>query len=166
MLVPLHRDRDGAIRIVLIRRAEAGIHGSQIAFPGGRREPGDQTALATALREAEEEIGLDPAAATFLAELPAVETLTSNHRIMPFLARIAPPARWRPAAAEVAEVIDARLDDLLRPEARGESVEHFPTWPAPRAVPFFRVGPHRLWGATFRILEPVLPRIAAGEWPV
>jgi len=166
VLVPVYRDAAGGLRIVLVRRSETGIHGGQLAFPGGRREVRDRSLLETALREAEEEIGLAPAAVTVLAELPVVETITSNHRIAPFLAHIVPPARWRLQASEVAEVIEARVADLLDPEARGESIEHFPTWPRPRRIQFYRVGRHRLWGASYRIAEPLLARLAAGEWEV
>ena len=57
-----------------------------------------------------------------------------------------------------------RLTDLLHPDAHGESLEEFPGWPEPRTIPFTRVGAHRLWGVTYRILSPLLPRIVAGEW--
>ena len=166
MLVPVYRDAAGGLRLVLVRRSAAGIHGGQLAFPGGRREVRDRSLLETALREAEEEIGLAPAAVTILAELPRVETLTSNHRIAPFLARIVPPPRWRPQASEVAEVIEVLVADLLDPQAHGEAVEHFPTWPRPRRIGFYRVGSHRLWGASYRIAEPLLARLAGGEWEV
>lgn len=164
VLVPIFRDAGGELRLVLVRRAAGGLHGGQLAFPGGKREPGDRTALDTALREAAEETGLDPRRVEVLAELPVLETRTTNFRIAPFLARVTPPERWSPAPAEVAEVIEVKVADLVRPEAHGESVERFPTWPEPRTIGFYRVGPHRLWGATYRILQPLLPRLAAGEW--
>ena len=59
-----------------------------------------------------------------------------------------------------------RVSDLLRPGVHGESVERFPNWPEPVTIAFYRIGEHRLWGATYRILAPLLPRIAAGEWPL
>lgn len=164
VLVPIYRDAVGELRLVLVRRSEGGLHGGQLAFPGGKREPGDRSAFDTALREAAEETGLDPRRVEVLAELPVLETRTTNFRIAPFLARVIPPERWRPPPAEVAEVIEVRLADLVRPEAHGESVERFPTWPGPRTIEFYRVGPHRLWGVSYRILHPLLPRLAAGEW--
>ena len=166
VLVPVYRDADGALRVVLVVRGPGGIHGGQLAFPGGLREPTDATARETALREAFEEIGLEASRVTVLAELPPMDTRTSNFRITPILARIERPAEWRVAPREVAEVIEPRLDDLARPDMRGESVERFPTWPAPRKIAFIRIGEHRLWGATYRILEPLLPRLVAGEWPI
>ena len=68
VLAPLYRDPQGSLRLVFIRRAPHGIHGGQIAFPGGRREPEDANLLATALREAEEELGLDPAMVEVMAD--------------------------------------------------------------------------------------------------
>ena len=166
VLVPIHRDPEGELRLVLIRRTERGLHAGQIAFPGGRSEPQDAGALDTALREAREEFGLEPGDVRLLAPLPEVVTRTTGFRIAPFLVRIRPPEIWRPAADEVAEVLEVRIADLARPEARGESLERFRGWPEPRWVPFYRVGAYRLWGATYRILEPLLPRLLAGEWQV
>ena len=164
VLVPIFRDAASELRLVLVLRAEGGLHGGQLAFPGGKREPGDRTALDAALREAAEETGLDPRRVVVLAELPVLETRTTNFRIAPFLARVERPEHWRPAPDEIAEVIEVPVAELIRPEAHGESIERFPTWPEPRAIGFYRVGPHRLWGATYRILQPLLPRLAAGEW--
>jgi 8-oxo-dGTP pyrophosphatase MutT (NUDIX family) len=164
VLVPLFRDPAGALRLVLIRRAEGGIHGGQLAFPGGMRESHDASDLETALREAEEEIGLTRDAVRVLDALPVVETRTSGFRIAPFLARIERPEHWRPAPDEVSEVLEIEVAEIAKPEARGSSIETFPTWPGPQRIEFFRVGPYRLWGATFRIVEPLLARLEAGEW--
>lgn len=165
VLVPVYR-HDDELYLVLIRRSEGGIHGGQIAFPGGKHDPGDRSMLDTALRETHEEIGIAPAQVELLDRLPITETLTSKFRIYPFLARIVPPTRWRPQEREIAEVIEVKVNDLARPEAYGETIEHFPTWPEPRQIPFYRVGPYRLWGATYRILRPLIPRLLAGEWSV
>jgi 8-oxo-dGTP pyrophosphatase MutT (NUDIX family) len=166
VLVPVHRDSDGALRIVVIRRTEHGIHGGQLAFPGGNRDPGDATLRDTALREAAEEIGLRPERVTLLADLAVIETRTTGYRIAPFLGRIERPPRWRPDPHEVAEIIEPRVADLLEPGVHGAAWERFPSRPQPVKIEFYRVGPHRLWGASYRILHPLLPRLAAGEWKV
>jgi 8-oxo-dGTP pyrophosphatase MutT (NUDIX family) len=166
VLVPLFRDTAGELCLVLIRRGEGGLHGGQIAFPGGKPDPGDVSLLATAIREAHEEVGLDPSAVEVLAPLDVIETRASGFRITPFLARIVRPPRWRPAEHEVAEVLEVRVSDLARPEAHGESYEPIPGAPEPVLTPYYRVGSHHLWGATYRILQPLLPRLLAGEWPV
>jgi 8-oxo-dGTP pyrophosphatase MutT (NUDIX family) len=60
VLVPVYRDEDGRLRLVLIVRTDRGLHGGQLALPGGKADADDETLMATALREAEEEIGLNP----------------------------------------------------------------------------------------------------------
>ena len=69
MLAPVFRDERGELRLVLIVRTDRGHHGGQLAFPGGRVDPRDESLVATALREAEEEIGLDPSLVAVVAEL-------------------------------------------------------------------------------------------------
>lgn len=164
VLVPVYRDRDGELRLVVILRTPGGVHGGQLAFPGGTRDPGDVSLLETALREAEEEIGLDRARARVLAALPMIETSTTGFRIAPFLARIDPPPAWRPSEREIAAVLELSVRDLVDPARHEESVEQFPGWPEPRRIGYYRVGEHRLWGASYRILNPLLPRLVAGEW--
>lgn len=166
VLIPVYRDHEGELRLILIQRSEHGIHGGQLAFPGGRHERGDPTMLATALREAQEEIGLSPDRVTVLASLPCVDTMTSKFRLYPFLASIVPPSVWLPEVKEVSTVIDTRLAELMRADRHGEEVMTFPNWPEPYRVPFYMVGEHQLWGATYRILRPLLPRILAGEWDI
>jgi len=150
--------------VVLVRRTDGGVHGGQIAFPGGKREEGDSSLADTALREAREEIGLDPSNVAVLDALPVVDTITTGFRIHPFLGRVSPPRVWRPAPREVAEIMEMTVEGFLDPSVHGEELWSFPEWPAPRKVRFFRVGEHKLWGATYRILRPLLPRMVSGEW--
>jgi len=164
VLVPLWRDAHGAWRLVVVRRSEGGVHSGQLAFPGGARDERDVSLAHTALREAHEEIGLPPASARVLAELPGVETRVSSFRITPFIAVVQRPTEWRLDAREIAEVLEPELAALLAPEARRHASDLLPPeWEAVR-LPYYPVGPYRLWGATERILSPLLARIAAGEW--
>ena len=165
-LIPVFRREDGELAVVLVRRTEWGIHGGQLAFPGGKHEPQDGIMLETALREAWEEIGLPREAVTPLAALPPLATLSTGFLIHPFLARIRRPAQWHRQEREIAEILEVGLRDLLLPEAQGEEVLQFPAWPEPRRFPFTRIGPHKLWGATHRILTPLLPRLLEGEWEI
>src|SRR5512145_119484 len=87
-LVPVYRDRDGHVRLVLIRRGAGGVHGGHLAFPGGKRDPDDASIQDTAVREAEEEIGLSKDEIEVLCALAPIDTRTSGFRIHPFLARI------------------------------------------------------------------------------
>ncbi|MCK4839233.1 MAG: CoA pyrophosphatase [Desulfobulbaceae bacterium] len=163
VLVPIYRDSNNRLRLVCIRRSLGGIHGGELAFPGGKNEPADNSMLSTALRETQEEIGLGPDHIHILAELPPVETKTTGFRIFPFLGSIK-PADWAIDQHEVAEVIDFDLETLADPAMYGEEVREYDNWPAPRLMAFYRVGDFKLWGASFRILHPLLPRILADEW--
>lgn len=167
VVIPVYRDEAGDLRLVLVVRGEHGVHGSQLALPGGKREPDDATLLDTALREAEEEIGMSRRDTELVAALPPIATRTTGFQISPFLVRVTGrPNRWRPRQGEIADVLEPRVADLADPAARGEEIQQFPTWPEPRRTPFIRVGPHRLWGVTYRILEPLVPDLLGGSWPV
>lgn len=165
MLVPLWRDPQGVWRLVVVRRSQGGVHSGQLAFPGGARDARDASLVDTALREAHEEIGLPAHAARVLAELPVVETRVSSFVITPFVAVVERPDEWRLDAREIAEVLEPELGLLLAPDARAHAHDLLPPgWEAVR-LPYYPVGTHRLWGASERILHPLLARIAAGEWP-
>jgi 8-oxo-dGTP pyrophosphatase MutT (NUDIX family) len=166
VLIPTYRAADGELHIVMILRNAGGVHGSQVGFPGGKRESCDETMRDTALREAREEIGLEAAGIRILAELPVTETRTTGYRVFPYLARIVVPRQWQPAEREVAEVIDVKLSELIRPEAHDTMPDGFPAWQNAERVPFYRVGSYRLYGLSYRILHPVIPRLAAGHWDV
>ena len=164
VLAPLYRDPQGALRLVFIRRGPHGIHGGQIAFPGGRREPEDADLLATALREAHEEVGLDPASVEILTALPVIETMVTGFRVAPFLGRLnGPPPTWRRQETEIEEILEVRLQDLIRPEAHAVEQWQLPGWPGPRPIPFYRIGPYKLWGATYRMLESIREYLANHE---
>ncbi|MDX1502202.1 MAG: CoA pyrophosphatase [Thermoanaerobaculia bacterium] len=165
VLIPLLRDAHGDLRLVVVRRTDGGPHGGQLAFPGGGRSPEDASPWETALREAQEEIGLPPERVARLAELDPLDTLTTRFRIHPFLGWVRRPPRWSLQESEIAEVLEPRVAVLLEPGAHV-----FDTVPLPRGgrygpTPGYRVGEHLLWGASYRILHPLLPRLAAGEWP-
>ena len=166
VLIPVYRSGDGELRIVMVLRSDGGVHGGQVAFPGGKRDECDLSMLECALREAREEVGLTTSMIEVLAHLPAVETRTTGYRVHPFLARIIPPLQWQRAEREIADILDVPLRELVRPEAHGKAIERFSTWQKSAEVPFYRVGSHRLWGLSYRILHPLIPRLIAGEWPV
>jgi 8-oxo-dGTP pyrophosphatase MutT (NUDIX family) len=156
VLAPIYRDPQDQLRLVFIRRSPHGIHGGQIAFPGGRREPEDADLLATALREAEEEVGLDPRTVDVLTELPVIETMATGFRVAPFLGRlVGPPPTWRRQETEIDEILEVRVNDLIRPEAHGVEAWRLPGWPEERDIPFYRIGPYKLWGATYRIVGSI-----------
>jgi len=166
VVIPVYRTRDGELHIVMVLRNPGGVHGGQIAFPGGKRDPQDATMLDTALREIREELGLMVPKADVLAELPMEQTRTTGYRVFPYLARIVVPTRWQIAKHEIAELVDVKLSDLTRPGSHDNMTDHLPTDQESEQDSFYQVGPHRLWGLSYRILCPVLPRLLAGEWNV
>ena len=166
VVIPVYRSLDGELHIVMILRNRGGVHGGQIAFPGGKHDPSDETMLDTALREVGEELGLVITKDDVLAELQMEQTRPTGYRVFPYLARITLPERWEIAEREIAEILDVNLRDLARPEAHDKMIERFPTWQKAEQVAFYRVGEHRLWGLSYRILQPVIPRLLAGEWNV
>jgi 8-oxo-dGTP pyrophosphatase MutT (NUDIX family) len=166
VMIPVYRTEDGELHIVMILRNPGGVHGGQIAFPGGKHDPGDDTMLDTALREVREELGLVVAKDDVLAELPMEQTRTTGYRVFPYLARITVPQRWQIAEREIAELFNVKLSDLTRPESHDRMIERFPTWEKAQQVSFYKIGEHRLWGLSYRILQPIIPRLVAGEWDV
>jgi 8-oxo-dGTP pyrophosphatase MutT (NUDIX family) len=166
VVIPVYRSRDGELHIVMILRNPGGVHGGQIGFPGGKHDPGDETMLDTALRELREELGLIVPREDVIAELPMEQTRTTGYRVFPYLARIAVPKMWQVAEREVAEILDVKLGDLVRPGAHDKMIDRFPTWEKAEQVSFYRVGEHRLWGLSYRILHPIIPRLVAGDWNV
>lgn len=166
VLVPVYRDQLGELILVLVRRTEGDIHGGQIAFPGGKKTENDKSLLDTALREAEEEVGLKKSNVEVLSRLPDVFTQTSKFEITPFLAKVIRPEKWRRNKREVAEIIEVPVIELLKPGSHGEEIKNFPSWPEPKIVPFYRVGKYQLWGATYRILSPIVIELYDGRWSI
>lgn len=166
VLIPVYRSQLGELHIVMILRNPGGVHGGQIAFPGGKHDPEDDTMLDTALREAREELGLVVPREDILAELPMEQTRTTGYRVFPYLARINLPERWQIAEREIAEIVDVRLNDLVSPGTHDKMIDRFPTWQKAEQVSFYRIGEHRLWGLSYRILHPIIPRLVGGDWNV
>jgi 8-oxo-dGTP pyrophosphatase MutT (NUDIX family) len=164
VLAPVYRDPQGRLGLVFIRRSPFGVHGGQIAFPGGRREPEDPDLLTTALREAEEEIGLDRRSVEVLTTLPVIETVATGFRVAPSLGRLnGPPPTWCRQETEIDEILEVPLEDLLDPEAHDVEFWQLPGWPAPREIPFYRIGPYKLWGATYKIVGSIREYLASHE---
>ncbi len=170
VLVPVYAGLRGPT-LILIRRTLSVSHAGQVAFPGGRPEPGDADLMQTALREAREEIGLDPSTVQVIARLPVVETLVSNYAIHPFVGKLPARPAMRPQDTEVAAILEVPLEALLAP---GLPIEEQWLLPAPgdsrsatlRPVRYFPWGEDRIWGATARIIEHLLAAVRRGELPL
>lgn len=153
VLVLLVPDEQGAARVVLTERTDrGGPHGGEVSFPGGAVEPDDSNVVATALREAAEEIGLDPGSTglVVVGELDPVVVAVSAYRIRPVLAVAERRPRYRPEPAEVAAILEAPLEAFV-PGARIEVVERTI---GERRIRYgaYLVAGRLVWGATARIL--------------
>jgi 8-oxo-dGTP pyrophosphatase MutT (NUDIX family) len=158
VLVPLFAGGDGRPHAVFTkRRDDLSRHPGEISFPGGRRDDGDADLQETALREAEEEIGLPRAAVRVIGALQPTPTFVTNYSIYPFVGVIEPGRVWELQAREVARVLEVALADIRDGYARRRLVR--------RGVPFrtdtYCVGDDLIWGATARIVADLLDRLDA-----
>lgn len=144
--------RPAGLEVLLQRRAATlGHHAGQIAFPGGRVEPGDASASAAALREAVEETGIDPTGVEVLGELAPLAVPVSDHLVTPVPAWWARPSRVAAVDhAETVEVFRVRVADLLDPDNRA-SVAHTRGGARVR-TPAFTVDGRLVWGFTAIVL--------------
>ncbi|HWB70186.1 MAG TPA: CoA pyrophosphatase [Solirubrobacterales bacterium] len=143
--------------ILTERRADLRRHAGEISFPGGRRDEGDEGLLATALREAHEEIGLDPAEVALRGALPPTSTFVTGYRIHPFVGLVPNPRELglEPNPGEVETVLTFSLQAL----AEGYAMRRLIRRGVPLHLPTYEVEGHLIWGATARILGELLDRL-------
>lgn len=151
VLVPLFV-REARLWVLFTRRTESvEHHRGQISFPGGAEEEEDEDLRATALRETEEELAIARGDVIPLGALPSIVTVT-NFYVEPYVAAVPQPYVWRPAEAEIAEVIEAPLASLMDPAI----LEKKPMAGREGLVLFYHFGSHVIWGATAKILSDLL----------
>jgi 8-oxo-dGTP pyrophosphatase MutT (NUDIX family) len=158
VLVPLYLDDGGLHAVFTRRRDDMRRHPGEISFPGGRQDDDETDLRLTALREAEEEIGLPARAVELVGALQPTPTIATNYAVYPFVGLIEPGHPWRPSAHEVAEVLELPLRAVRDGYARRRLVR--------RGVPFrtdvYVVGEDLIWGATARMVGDLLERIPEG----
>ena len=150
------RDTPQPRMIFTVRTDHLASHAGQVSFPGGRSDATDENALATALRESHEEIGLDPHLVQPLGYLDCFETI-SGFCITPVVATIHADARLYPAPDEVAEVFEVPLSFFLERANMRRYMMEFRGHR--REMVEFVHGGHRIWGATAAILQNLLQRM-------
>ena len=159
VLAPIQERPDGDHLVLILRADNLSSHSGQVAFPGGSVDPADLDALATALRETEEEIGLGPGHVRILGQLDQVFA-GYNFLVTPFVGLIPYPYKFRPDPRETAEVFSVPVAALLRQEAftldsrlsqRSEPIYHF------------QYQEWDIWGATARMVKQLLELVYGYE---
>lgn len=162
-------EEHGEGRLVFTRRSvDLRTHQGQVSFPGGRIESGEEP-TAAALREAFEEVDLDPALVTTVGWLHPLQTMVSKGFILPVLGTLDARPRLRPNPSEVERIFDVSLAELADPEVfheerwripgrviEGSDDNSFPVW-------FFEVAGEMIWGATARMLFELLSIVLTGD---
>ncbi|HSO94520.1 MAG TPA: CoA pyrophosphatase [Acidimicrobiia bacterium] len=169
VLVPIF-DADGEARVILTKRPETmPSHRGEIAFPGGKLETERDGSLRdAALREANEEIGLDPKGVDIVAELDSLTTVASRFVLTPFVGLLSGHPELHRDPSEVVRIFDVPISELLRDDVYREE-----RWDIPadlgispgrdRAIHFFELAGETVWGATARILAGFLAHLTAGR---
>jgi 8-oxo-dGTP pyrophosphatase MutT (NUDIX family) len=155
VLVPLYLERGRLHAVFTKRHDDLRRHPGEISFPGGRYDEGEEDLRATALREAQEEIGLPADGVEIVGALQPTPTIATGYAVYPFVGLIEPGRKWTPSAGEVSEVLELPLAALLAGYGRRRLIR--------RGVPIrtdtYLVGDYLIWGATARILADLFDRI-------
>jgi 8-oxo-dGTP pyrophosphatase MutT (NUDIX family) len=156
VLVPLYF-ADGELHVVLTRRrSHLRLHAGEICFPGGRRDEGDPALSETALREAQEEIGLQRAEVELVGALHPTSTIATNYVIHPFVGLVPQQRASTVCAQEVDSVLELSLRALRLAKTRTQLTRRGFTF----ETDAYELSEHLIWGATFRIVEDLLTRVA------
>ena len=155
VLVPLYVSGGELHAVFTRRREDLRRHPGEISFPGGRQDDDETDLRLTALREAEEEIGLPARAEELVGALQPTPTIATNYAVYPFVGLIEPGRAWQPSANEVAEVMEVPLSALRAGYERRRLLR--------RGVPFrtdvYLIGEDVIWGATARMVGDLLDRL-------
>jgi 8-oxo-dGTP pyrophosphatase MutT (NUDIX family) len=154
VLVPMHGWPGNPGLVFTERRSDLKRHAGEISFPGGRRDEGEEL-METALREAEEEIGLNRDNVQLVGCLPPIGTFVTNYKITPFVGLIEEGMRFEPNPTEVESVLVASLDDL----AAGYEKRRLVRRGVPIKTDTYLVADKLIWGATARILAELFDRL-------
>ena len=150
-LLLLYPGNDNELTILLtVRHADLRDHAGEISLPGGARDASDASLEATALREAWEEVGVEPSTVSIIGTLDDTWIPVSNFELRPFVGTIADRPVFAPHTDEVAEIVELPVRRLLAGDAVTEELIEGPGWQLRAAV--YRYEGHRIWGATARTL--------------
>ena len=152
VLIPVYPTEDDIVAVFTKRHGDLRRHAGEISFPGGIEHSGDFDLRATALREADEELGLPPGAVDVLGALPPVHTTVSGILVVPFVGMVGDRPVFSPSEGEIAEVLEFPVERLGEVEAEVE----FPVGDHVYRGHVFDLDGHRIWGVTAHILHDFL----------
>jgi 8-oxo-dGTP pyrophosphatase MutT (NUDIX family) len=154
VLVPIYGWPERPGIIFTERRHDLRRHAGEISFPGGRIDPGE-TAEEAALREAWEEIGLDPAGVEVVGALQPISTFVTSYRVIPFVGFVAEGLEHTLQPTEVESVIELSFEELRD----GYGMRRLIRRGVPFRTPVYEVGETFIWGATARMLQTFFERL-------
>lgn len=157
VLVPVLLEQEGARVVYTLRKDDLQDHAGQVSFPGGSPESGDESLLATALREAEEEIDLRPDMVEVIGELEEMYIPPSGFLVRPFVGLLPHEAELILDPEEVEAIFSVSLDELMSPASFKKVVWEYDG--RPHEAPVFAVKGHEIWGATAAITGVLLSRL-------
>lgn len=147
--------------LLMVRPQYDGVHSGQVAFPGGKREPGDATLAHTALREFAEETGADTSGVEILGELSPVYIPPSHMLVSPFVGYAEEIGPWKPDAKEVDRLLEAPLSLLLRDDILQHREQYIEIMGRSVEIPYFDVHGEVVWGATALMIAELRELLAA-----
>lgn len=155
VLILFYQDEDQIKLPLILRPVYAGVHSGQIGLPGGRREKADADFYQTALREAQEEIGINPAEVTIVGHLSDLFVFASNHMVHPVVGYMEHKPVFLTDPREVDQLIEVPLSTLLDTSIRGIT-NMVVAGNIEISAPYFGVDGHTVWGATAMMLSELL----------
>jgi len=151
------KDKDWHLTLILRQNNNPNDrHGGQVSFPGGKREVHDEDLRATALREAEEEVGVDPSAVNLLGALSELYIPVSNFKVQPYVGFTEQTPQFVPQPEEVQAVLEVPFRQFLSNNTRRKKDLHLYPQLILRDVPYFDVADQTVWGATAMMISELV----------
>jgi 8-oxo-dGTP pyrophosphatase MutT (NUDIX family) len=152
VLILLYHKKNEIHTVLIKRPVYNGVHSGQISFPGGKEENSDSNIIDTALRETEEEIGIDKEKHNIIGTLTPLYIPISNIKVHPVISYIPDTPNFKPDKKEVENIIEIKISDLLNPESSITDQNFYENNRMIRA-PYFKLGDIKIWGATAMIIS-------------